>query len=127
LLGWHLLWLRFGLWRLNRLGLRFAGGLFHWKFQRLHDDGSQRLTDLHVFAPFDAPSRLLAEGRITEERLSRELSRGSILGSDGRDIIEAVDGDGFVFPNRNRQRPDFLAVIVDVVHALFLLSDLCCG
>jgi hypothetical protein len=39
------------------------------------------------------------------------------LGSDGRDIIEAVDGDGFVFPNRNRQRPDFLAVIVDVVHA----------
>jgi hypothetical protein len=111
----------------HRPRLRFAGGLFHWKFQRLHDDGSQWLADLHVFAPFDAPSRLLAEGRITKERLSRELSRGSVLGSDGRDIIEAVDGDGFVFPNRNRQRPDFLAVIVDVVHALFLLSDLRCG
>jgi len=101
----------------HRLRLRFAGRLFHWKIQRLHDDGSQRLTDLHVFVPFDAPSRLLAEGRITEERLSRELSRGSILGSDDRDIIEAVDGDGFVFPDRNRQRPDFLAVVVDVVHA----------
>jgi hypothetical protein len=65
LFGWHLLGLR--LWRLNRLGLRFAGWLFHWKFQRLHDDGSQWLTNLHVFAPFDASSRLPAEGRITEE------------------------------------------------------------
>src|ERR1017187_1948420 len=59
---WHLLGLRFGLWRLNRLGLRFAGRLFHWKFQRLHDDGSQRLTDLHVLAPFGAPAAYLPNG-----------------------------------------------------------------
>ena len=51
MLGWHLLWIRFGLWRLNRLGLRFAGRLFHWKFQRLHDDGSKRFTDLHHLPP----------------------------------------------------------------------------
>src|ERR1035437_4243688 len=60
LLGGHLLGLRHGFWRLNRLGLRFAGGLFHWKFQRLHDDGSERLTDLHrlppVFVLFLEPS-----------------------------------------------------------------------
>src|SRR5208282_2326141 len=52
--------------------------------------------------------------------------RRSVLGSNGRDIIQMVDGDGFVFPNRNRQRPYRLALVVYVVHA-FLLSDLCCG
>ena len=36
---------------LNRLRLGLACRLFHREFKRLHDDGSQRLADLHHFLP----------------------------------------------------------------------------
>jgi hypothetical protein len=52
-LSWHLLWLR--LWRLNRLRLRFACRLFHWKLKRLHNEGSKRLADLHHLLPVFIP------------------------------------------------------------------------
>src|ERR1017187_4685664 len=81
----------------------------------------RRFVAVHQFAcvcsPLRRSSRLLAEGRIAKESLSRKSASGPILASHGRHIIEAVDGDGFVFANRNRQRPYLLALIVYVVHA----------
>jgi hypothetical protein len=67
----HLLWLRF--WRLNRLGLRFAGRLFQWKFQRLPGDGSQRLTDLHHLPLFKTLHGLHIRGRNAIEGLSLRI------------------------------------------------------
>jgi hypothetical protein len=56
------------------MGLRFAGRLFHWKFQRFDDDGSKRFTDLHVFALlFGAPAAYLPKGespkKVSDETL----------------------------------------------------------
>jgi hypothetical protein len=43
-------------------------------------------------------------------------------------IVESINGDAVVVGDRVRQRPDFLAVIVDDIHVLFLpFKFVCCG
>jgi hypothetical protein len=43
-------------------------------------------------------------------------------------IVESINGDAVVVGDRVRQRPDFLAVIVDDIHAVFLpFNFVCCG
>ena len=77
-------------------------------------------------AKIQQPVLLIAERRITEERLRRDLARVSVADGDGRDIVETVDRDAFVIRDRSIQRPDLLALVVNVVHAFSLpFSDLC--
>ena len=68
---------------------------------------------------------LLPKGRIADEYVRRGFASVAVSDGNNRDIIEAVDGDALVVRDRSGQRPDFLAVIVDVIHASSLLSDLC--
>jgi len=67
---WHLLGLR--LWH-HRNRLRLACRLLHRKLKWFHDDGSKRLTDLHILFPSFSPVewRLAVHGsRGLEELLS---------------------------------------------------------
>src|ERR1039458_7392871 len=62
-------------------------------------------------------SSLLPVWRIAVEDVGRDLTRVSVAGVDNRDILGSLDSDALVIRHGSGQRTDFIALVVDDIHA----------